>query len=73
MSVTSSKFFISFLFNKKGHMKMTFAVILSLSRLKQLLIVFCVPFIFFFILSDAKYQDGEEFILHSVSSINVKN
>ena len=54
-------------------MKMTFAVILSLSRLKQLLIVFCVPFIFFFILSDAKYQDGEEFILHSVSSINVKN
>lgn len=73
MSVTSSKFFISFLFNKKGRMKMTFAVTLSLSRLKQLLIVFCFPFIFFFILNAAKYQDGEKFILHSVSSINVKS
>ena len=54
-------------------MKMTFAMILSLSRLKQLLIASCFPFIFFFILSDAKYQDGENFILHSVSSINVEN
>ena len=54
-------------------MKMTFAVILSLSRLKQLLIVFCFPFIFFFILNAAKYQDGEKLILHSVSSINVKS
>ena len=63
MSVTSSKFFISFLFNKKGRMKMTFAVILSLSRLKQLLIVFCFPFIFFFMLQNTKMGKNLYYIL----------